>query len=250
MQFKLMMLEERIVLDATYFVAAAAPPGGDGSQANPYNNLQSALNQVNLDLAANPLNRDTINMTAGTYIPTAVDAVANRGNVSFIIPDNTTIKGGFNADFSQRDPNLNVTLLSGDLNSNGIADHGDAFHVVTIGSNTLATANTDATLDGLSIAHGFADGAISAATTARGRGGGIYSSGNLELNLNQVHLYDNWAIATVANVQGGIGGAVYVAVSGGQASLPPNTVVHFNVTDSLFTDNMAAKRGGALERIT
>ena len=109
---------------AITYVNANTIAGGDGkSWATAYNSLQDALAN---SLACN----NEIWVTGGTYKPHASDQ-----SVSFLIPSNTKIYGGFNGTetaVEQRDIILNSTILSGDLNNSNSSNAGDSHTVVQI----------------------------------------------------------------------------------------------------------------------
>jgi hypothetical protein len=107
---------------------------------------------------------DEIWAAAGIYYPGPI------GNplVTFQLKDSLAIYGGFAGNEtarSARDWTANPTILSGDLDRNGLLDGGNAYHVVT-GSGVSTTA----ILDGFTISGGNAAGDL------HFNGGGIYNS--------------------------------------------------------------------------
>ncbi|GAK89537.1 hypothetical protein JCM19297_1365 [Nonlabens ulvanivorans] len=92
---------------AQVYVDASATGANNGtSWANAYTDLQNALNN-------NPAS--TFWVKAGTYIP------GSSRTDSFNLTNNHKIYGGFNGtevSLSQRDPEVNLTILSGDINGN------------------------------------------------------------------------------------------------------------------------------------
>jgi extracellular elastinolytic metalloproteinase len=105
---------------------------------------------VALDLAG-CRNVDSVFVAQGTYLPN----LNSDRQVSFSLPDSTSVYGGFPSGgslFAQRNPISHLTRLSGDLGTiNNIADN--AYHVVKIDS-----AAQDVLLDGVTISHGNANG--------------------------------------------------------------------------------------------
>ena len=94
---------------------------------------------------------DSVFIAEGTYLPNLND----DREISFIIPDSTSIFGGFpegGSVFALRDPESFVTVLSGDL---GIENQNtdNVYHVLKIDS-----AQHDALLDGVTLSHGNANG--------------------------------------------------------------------------------------------
>ncbi len=208
------------------FVDADAAPGGDGtSWASAVNDLQAALCLA----AAFPVVVDEIWVADGTYTPTSG---ADR-SATFQLLSGVGVYGGFaggETDLSQRDPQANETILSGDLldddtpvactddspdcDSNGLlcADDGfciisdnngeNSFHVVT-GSGTDGTA----VLDGFTISGGKADG-----SNPDFRGGGMYSL-NGSYNLANCTFIGNTATSGGGLYNNNIGGGAPTLVS-------------------------------------
>ncbi|MBT8485528.1 MAG: right-handed parallel beta-helix repeat-containing protein [Phycisphaerae bacterium] len=144
---------------STLFVDDDAPPGGDGrSWDTAHRFLQDALT------AASDPDRGVghIRIAEGVYRPDRSEAnpagTANR-TVSFRLTGGIALVGGYAglgaADPGARDPALFPTILSGDLLGN---DEPDAMYE----DNSLHVVNANgaraASLDGLTITAGFADG--------------------------------------------------------------------------------------------
>ena len=149
----LLPLEERRYVDA------AAPAGGDGqSWETAYADLQDALSDVPIEIW----------VATGTYKP---DRDSGDRTFSFQLVNGVEIYGGFAGDETtlfQRDPETNLTVLSGDLNGDDAPEfvnhEENSYHVVT-GRNTDATA----VLDGFIIRGGTAN-----YSSSNGNGGGLY----------------------------------------------------------------------------
>jgi len=176
---------------------------------NAFTSLQAAL-----DFAAS-CTPATLWVAAGVYLPT----VGNNRNLSFEIPANTTLLGGFNGtetDDGQRRPAENLTVLSGNINAPGASDN--SYHVVKIVEDGVV-------LDGLHITAGQANESESI-------GGGLYfepETGNAELTIRNTNFYNN-------NAQ--TGGAIGVIANGMEVVL-----YLINVT---FAGNHASLQGGAI----
>lgn len=139
----------------TIYVRAAASGANNGtSWTDAYTSLQIAL--------AAAVATDEIWVASGTYKPTAT---ADR-TVSFALKNGVGIYGGFagtEAMLSQRNPIANVTILSGDVGTVGVATD-NSYHVVTSDSTVTATG----ILDGFTVTAGRADSGVD--PTDRGAG--------------------------------------------------------------------------------
>lgn len=175
-----------------------------------FSNLQNALS-VAETLTTPP----QIWVAEGVYIPSQVYSPNNvpGGAYGLNVPNpsvfnlttfnlpNVTIYGGFRGGetkLCQRNPHCNKTVLSG---------ANTFWHVVILG-NDVAQTGVNATLDGLIIREGFAQGPDDPATTitssllyAHGNGGGIYSVFGSTLNLKRCLVESNRAKS--------IGGGIY-----------------------------------------
>jgi predicted outer membrane repeat protein len=187
------------------FVDKNANGNNDGSNwTSAFNSLQDAL-----AFAASGSN---IFVAAGTYKP---DPLVSG---SFNLKDGVNVYGGFagtETNLCQRilSPSTE-TILSGDLNNNGIGDSDDVWHVV-LGA-------TGSTIDGFTIKFGFADGGSDSSST---RGGGMYNQNSSPI-VSNVIFSDNYASL--------VGGGMY-----NERSSP--TVI--NVT---FSGNKADYFGGGM----
>jgi len=207
-----------------YYVDSTAVALGDGlSWDSAFNTLQDAL-----EIASSG---SEIWVAAGVYYPDEGESqLDDNRNATFTLIDGVSIYGGFDGtetDFNQRDHELNITVLSGDITQNdtvnvdnitetvGAVSDPNSFHVV-VGSNV----DTGTVLDGFTITAGKADG-----DNNRGNGGGIYCGNNTSgPNLNQMTI-----IASYASHDGG--GAF------GCSQL---------ITNSIFMNNRTDREGGAL----
>ena len=144
----------------TIFVRAAASGANNGtSWTDAYTSLQTAL--------AAAVSTDEIWVAAGVYKPTAT---ADR-MFSFTLKNGVGVYGGFAGTEtmrSQRNPDVNVTALSGDIGSGGVTTD-NSYHVVTSDNTVTATG----ILDGFTITGGRADGVADPVD----RGGGLYVNG-------------------------------------------------------------------------
>ncbi len=176
------------ILNGMYdiYVDETATGNNDGSDwENAYTDLQDALAMGdNFD----------VHIAQGTYKPTTNTA---RG-IAFEMPQGIELLGGYPSGGGERNPALYPTILSGDIDNDGTSS-GNSFHVVLIRNVNQVK------LDGIVISDGNAD---NAASFARSRGGGIYSSGS-EFVISDVTLSNNKAL---------YGGAMF-------ATLSPNVTI-------------------------
>ena len=192
------------------YVKANAASGGDGtSWANALNSLQSALSLAT--------SGDQIWVAAGIYYPS--DTM--NQSASFSLINGVGIYGGFTGTeilLSQRNPKLNVTILSGDL---GVAaDFSDnSYHVVN-GSNT----NSTAVLDGFTISGGNALNVPDEDIEDAQFGGGMFNESGSPI-LSNVVFSGNRAL---------YGGGMY------------NTASSPIITNTTFNGNYASERAGGL----
>ncbi len=167
-----------------YVNASASGANNGTSWANAYKDLQSAL--------AASASGEQIWVAKGTYKPGALRAM------TFSLRASVAIYGGFAGGetlLSQRKPNLNVTILSGDIGVAG--DPSDnSFHVV-VGSSV----DSSAVLDGFTITGGNANGSLA----GQSLGGGLYDVGgspalnNLKFVSNQAALEGGGAYLQSSN---------------------------------------------------
>ena len=151
-------------------------PGGNGlSWPQAFNNLQIALGAA--EQSGGP---DLIKVAQGTYKP----GPAGQRLESFVLPTELTLEGGYigwdEPDPDVRDPDLYVTILSGDIDNNDLnspADHwtdivgGNSLHVITVIHPIDQNPSLAHTIevDGFVITAGDADG-----EDDQGIGGGAY----------------------------------------------------------------------------
>jgi hypothetical protein len=180
---------------------------------------------------------------AGTYSPTA----GTDRNVSFTLKNGVGVYGGFAGNETtrgQRNPEANLTTLSGEIGTAGIYDN--SFHVVD-GSGTDITA----VLDGFTITGGAATGA---APNTRSGGGMFIISGSPSLsNLSFSNNTASYNGGGLINVQGSpvlnlvaFSGNTVGYAGGGMDNSQGSPVLN-NVT---FTGNTATHYGGGMENST
>jgi predicted outer membrane repeat protein len=146
---------------------------------------------------------------------------------SFVIAPGVAVYGGFaggETQRAQRNSSLNVTKLSGDIGTSGVATDNTKTIVKmnAVAGNTI-TAST--VLDGFTIADSYEGG----------NGGGLYCGGAGASNecsptLANLVFNNNYAV---------YGGAIYDDARGGGVSSP-------HLTNVTFTGNLAINNGGAI----
>jgi len=177
--------------DHILYVKWNAGGTNDGSSwTNAFTDLQSAL-------SAAP-SGDEIWVAAGTYKPTAT----TDRTISFVLKNGVGVYGGFAGTEilrTQRDPTVNVTILSGDLNGNDNTNISydestraeNSIHVIT--GNGLDSTST---VDGFTILGGNANTGVGSTLS----GGGMY---NLDSSPSLSNLI--FTANSAANVGGGGG---------------------------------------------
>ncbi|MCB0657769.1 MAG: HYR domain-containing protein, partial [Saprospiraceae bacterium] len=195
---------------STVYVDKGAAPGGDGtSWASAFNDLQAGL------IVAQSCPRvDSVLVAQGTYYPSTSDR-----NAFFLIPDASVVLGGFptgGSSLSGRMPECNPTILSGDINMSGDST-GNSYHVV----KTLNYLDT-IYVDGFII-----EGGNTFADMDDGAGWWDGSPGtDALLHINNIIFRNNIGLR---------GAAMYTE---GARDLI--------VTNSVFYNNLATQRGGAV----
>jgi len=157
------------------YVDADASGAGNGLSWNDaYNTLPLAL----VDAESG----DEIWVAEGIYTPT----VTFRDSY-FYLKNGVGIYGGFvgnETQRSQRDWQANVTILSGDIGTEGVATD-NSYHVVVSQAN-----DETAVLDGVTISGGYAD----VETSNRDIGGGLYVELGGTPSIANVNFIDNYAL--------------------------------------------------------
>lgn len=151
----------------TIFVDHSATGANDGSSwENAFTELSQATESYNKS--------DEIWVAKGTYKPELVAALSDN-NRAFYLDKDVAIYGGFIGDETsreQRDPLVNITILSGDIAGDDIEDEfeinkSDNVNSVVYISGTTTSATV---VDGFTITGGFADGNPDVYPDLRGAG--------------------------------------------------------------------------------
>ncbi len=154
-----------------YVDAAAAGESNGRTWQNAFTDLQDAL-----DVAAPSAGAvDEIWVAVGTYRPSKLFSLDEPRSYSFVLVSGVAIYGGFaggESERAQRDPDANVTILSGDIAGNdgpNFMNNGENAYQVVRGDGVDAGAR----LDGFTITGGNADGGYHGVLRL-GWGGGMY----------------------------------------------------------------------------
>ncbi len=248
------------------------------SWTSAYTNLQDAL--------AMAADGDEIWVAAGVYYPDEGGGQTNNNRwASFALTDGVKIYGGFagsETQRSQRQPRVNVTVLSGDIDRN---DGTDSDGVVTATGNIRGLnayhviynsgVSSTAVLDGFTITAGYADAAGSSCPDACG--GGMYNNSS-HPEISQVSFSGNFAnsgggmfnrlnsnpkmsqVSFSGNSAASSGGGMYnsggnlemsqVSFSGNYASNGGGMLNQFNSRPKMsqvsFSGNRATSKGGGM----
>jgi hypothetical protein len=186
-----------------------AKPTPDGVNTGSCDSWGTACTLERALLVAGELSASTVWVQEGTYTPPAP-----RGEraATITLTTNLSLYGGFagtETSFAERDPTTHITILSGDIGTQGDASD-NSYHVVTGASG--------ATVDGLTITGGNANG-----TYPEDSGGGIFNTTGTLTVANSIFSANN-AVK---------GGGIY------------NTGTS-NITGSTFTGNHSVY-GGAIQ---
>ncbi len=201
---------QRGIIYVDFMATAGANNGGNWDNAFVY--LQDAL-----DVA---VSGDQIWVAAGVYCPDKSllhPEYEDDRSISFCLPENISLYGGFAGTeiaLTERDWLSYETILSGDIDEDGILDAGNSYHVV-IGAD-------GAVLDGFTISQGVANGSGN-----DGYGGGIL---NLQTSpeITRCKIMSNWAY---------VGGGLFAYESS------------YTVSGTVFYGNFATDFGGGVAHV-
>ncbi|VGO19985.1 choice-of-anchor Q domain-containing protein [Pontiella sulfatireligans] len=225
-------------VQAVVFVDGSNGGAADGaSWATAYPTVQAGID------AAEASGDDSVWVAAGTYEPTTgTDRFA-----TFELKSGIAVYGGFEGnerERSERDWAVNVTVLSGDIGTVGVAND-NVYHVVS------CTNATDAAIDGFTIQDGYADGPNMGtggipgqnSTSADAIVSGInHSAGGGIINFQSAASVRNCVISNNFGMKAGGAYNMVSTVPRGSDS-DPNPYFE-NCT---FINNAASKRGGAVQ---
>lgn len=196
-----------------YVNSAIATPGNGAAWSSSYKYLQDAL--------ANTGAGDAIYIARGTYYPDqGKDIIDGDREKAFVIKGQKLYGGciGSEVDLTKRNPQANLTKLSGAIWEGTTGNAYWSLHVLVIEKNSM--------LDGLTVAEGKANGTDTWSSPANqfyDEGGGCIVKAGVSLNLNQCILRDNEAFQ--------FGGAIALE----------DTVAKLVATDCLFEGNLVTQ---------
>ncbi|MDR1402450.1 MAG: hypothetical protein LBJ60_01935, partial [Tannerellaceae bacterium] len=202
---------------AEYYVKVAAAGNGDGTSWDNAMSGEVFISKLASDIAAN----DVIYMGGGIY-----RSQASPGTPFVTLTRAITIIGGFDPGITGSTvdityPSATPTVLSGDVNGNGVADSGDS-PVLYINSS-----NGEITLRGIGVTGGY--------TTSSPQRPGIHvNSGNVKLYYCTVE--KNVTRTTATNDAGGAG----IFLAGASANV--------YAYKSIISNNASDNRGGGIRQ--
>ncbi len=232
-------------LQAQIYVNAGATGANDGtSWDDAFTDLTEAIDSS--------MTGDQIWVAAGTYLPRVVDE--DSTGAFFTFPHDLELYGGFAGTetmLSERDPDTNETILSGDhadndINNNFADNRGDnSYHVMWL-TDTVTVATI---IDGLTFRNGNTAPAEGSGNDRRG--GAILAYGAAQITncyFTQNYGYFGGAVyprgsgatevliedCVFENNQGRSGGAIYINSPGG------------TITNCMFEGNLATAFGGGI----
>ena len=202
-------------------------------------------------------------VAGGTHYPDGGEAIIpNDRDAGFTLKSGVAIYGGFAGTETardQRDWSANVTVLSGDIDGNDIADATGvvtrAAQITGMNSYHVVAGNdvdTSAVLDGFSITAGQANGQGAYAPSNNSDcGGGMVNVGSSP-TLANLHFSGNIASGNgggMADFDGSSPTLANVTFSGNQATYGGglyNTNSHESLVDVTFSHNAAVRQGGGM----
>ena len=231
---------------AVFYVDASVPGGADdgSSWGNAFANLQDALQSVGTG--------DQIRVAKGIYYPDEGGGqVDDDRDAAFELPDGVALFGGFlsgQSQFSQRDPEANLTILSGDIGQDDLDSDGDLIVARNIDQQGVNSINVligeeSFILDGFVINAGDAGNVSS--------GGGLVANGSSP-TVRDCHFIGNTGFNGGAVTANGASGVfercffennVGVFRAGGMLALATS----LQIIECHFEGNGSSGRGGALE---
>ncbi len=218
-------LPSMVLANVIYVNHASTGLNNGSSWQNAFNDLQDALSSTPIP--------DTIWIAKGTYYPTD----GTDRYIYYQIPNGIAIYGGFEGtetQLSQRDWEINQTILSGDIGEQG--DHSDNSFTILFATQT----DTTTLIDGLIVTNGNANSTINVESSygPTKSGGGLYLDGVgsdnfASIKVNNCKFLDNVALIT--------GGAIFCYGFYGS--------VDFIISNSSFINNESESAGGAICKI-
>lgn len=182
-----------------------------GSNTAPYTSWATAGNDLQTVINACS-SGDQVWVKAGTYKPNSYPpysgspSLTNR-DYTFFIPDGISLFGGFAGTetiLSERNININMTILSGDIGT-PVTLTDNCYHVVMASSST---AGNGIFIDGFTISGGYANagGSITVNSNAitKNQGGGIYIFNESGFLVANNKITGNYASASSFNSGGGL----------------------------------------------
>ncbi len=233
-------------VDTLYVDQSVGASGGGAGWATAFKTLDEALYA-----AHNCPNISVIRVAEGTYKPAkkpygngAEMTTDSVRDVTFHLPGNVAVYGGYPAGGGARDIAAHATILSGDLAGNDVFDIDQGGYQNGTGADNsyhvaiaVSLDGQHCTLDGFTLTGGHADGSnritVSGRDLNRGDGSAFWA---LAENGDAHQTITNNTFSQ--NEAGDEGGALYANALNGDAG--------HTITQNVFSHNESADRGGAL----
>ncbi len=225
-----------------FYVDANATGANNGSSwENAFTDLQDALDDVDYGCE--------VWVAKGTYKPTSQTG-GDEQSATFRITEGVMMYGGFNGTEttrSERNWIKNETILSGDIDNDGLHDADNVWHVVYA---TYSWIGPTAGIDGFTVTGGYADG-----QHPENNGGGIYIHGGGENHpsptIANCKIIDNYADISGAGMfieHGGpnVVNCSFIGNSSGNGGGIACWSGNLTLTNSMFSGNSAISDGGAI----
>jgi len=237
-------MNARAVKKRVFYVDANAAGADDGSSwENAFDKLYEAIREARGCYGCE------IWVARGTYKPDDYTCRTYSGepqSQTFRLIDGVMIYGGFDGTEttrSERDWINNETILSGDLDSDGL-DAENAWHVVNASGEDVGPTGG---IDGFTVTGGYADG-----QWPENNGAGIYIHGHDKSpTIANCRIIDNYADISGAGMfirygVSNVSNCAFIGNSSGDGGGVACWSANLTLTNSLFSGNSAISDGGAI----
>jgi predicted outer membrane repeat protein len=237
-------MDARAIKKRVFYVDANATGANDGTcWEDAFTDLQDALDEAHGCYGCE------VWVAKGTYKPSSETYAGEPQSQTFRITEGVMMYGGFDGTEtvrSERDWIKNETILSGDIDDDGL-DADNAWHVVY---SCYSWISPTAGIDGFTITGGYADG-----QHPENNGGGIYIHGGGENHpsptIANCKIINNYADISGAGMLMEHGGPTvvncgFIGNSSGDGGGVACWSANLMLTNSMFSGNSAISDGGAI----